>query len=264
MDPGRIAELLQPFLHSPLGPSHPEGRKNEEPGVLSAAQLESISTYINMLLRWNSRINLTAIRDPEEIVPRHFGESLYAARHLFRTGRSPEEREGASVEREPGRAVGPLAPGAVRVADLGSGAGFPGIPIKLWAPGIGLTLIESNHKKATFLREITRALTLTSVNIQTLRAEILTGAAFDVVTLRAVERFESILPTAVSLLARRGRLALLIGSAQLTQAQTTLANLAGQFEAPPTWSVPMPIPLSRSRILAVVSLSKPVGDDVPK
>ena len=134
---------------------------------------------------------------------------------------------------------GALAPA---VADLGSGAGFPGIPIKLWAPHISLTLIESNHKKATFLREVARALTLTDINIQTARAETLSAdRKFDVVTLRAVERFESVLPSAAGLLAPQGRLALLISSAQLTQAASTLPNLS--------WSDPKPIPHSRSRIL---------------
>jgi 16S rRNA (guanine527-N7)-methyltransferase len=131
------------------------------------------------------------------------------------------------------------------VADLGSGAGFPGLPIKLWAPQIQLTLIESNHKKATFLKEITRALTLTDVNIQTTRAESLTDEKFDVVTLRAVESFASILPTAASLLAPQGRLVLLIGSPQLPQAQSALPDL--------NWSSPSPIPLSHSRVLVFAS-----------
>ena len=129
------------------------------------------------------------------------------------------------------------------VADVGSGAGFPGVPIKLWAPHISLTLIESNHKKAAFLREITRALTLTDVNIQNTRAELLTPFAYDVVTLRAVERFESILPTAAALVAPGGRLALLISSAQQAQARSALPDLA--------WSDPAPVPQSRSRILLV-------------
>jgi len=136
-----------------------------------------------------------------------------------------------------------------RVADLGSGAGFPGLPIKLWAPNIALTLIESNHKKATFLRELTRALTLTDINIQNARAETLPQATFDVVTLRAVERFSNILPTAAALLAPSGRLALLIASSQLTQAQSILPNLV--------WQSPISIPESRSRILLI-------GDHEPR
>jgi 16S rRNA (guanine527-N7)-methyltransferase len=131
----------------------------------------------------------------------------------------------------------------LNLADLGSGAGFPGLPIKLWAPHIHLTLIESNHKKATFLREVARALTLTDINILAAHAESLTGRQFDVVTLRAVERFQSILPTAATLLAPAGRLALLIGSAQAAPARSTLPNLS--------WSQPEPIPLSRTRVLLI-------------
>ncbi len=132
---------------------------------------------------------------------------------------------------------------AFAVADVGSGAGFPGVPIKLWAPGIALTLIESNHKKATFLKELTRVLTLTNVDIQTARAESVPATSFDVVTLRAVERFESILPVAAGLVAPAGQLVLLIGQSQLPQAKSTLPALS--------WAQPLPIPNSESRLLAV-------------
>ncbi len=210
MDQARIAELLHPFLGTRSPACHSEERRDQEPAVLSTAQLQSISTYINILLRWNARINLTAIRDPEEIVTRHFGESLFAARHLF-----------------PPIPSAPTSLKVYKVADLGSGAGFPGLPIKLWAPQISLTLIESNHKKAAFLKEITRALTLTDVNIQNTRAEtiaetITINDRYDLVTLRAVERFETTLPTAAALIAPAGRLALLIGSAQEPTARASL------------------------------------------
>jgi 16S rRNA (guanine527-N7)-methyltransferase len=240
MNTVRIAELLEPFLRVPIAapgasklagschsdtpdPCHSEPAKaGEEPAVLSPAQLQRISTYIDILLRWNVRINLTAIRDPEDIVTRHFGESLFAAARLF-----------------------PLAPRveSATLADIGSGAGFPGLPIKLWAPHISLILIESNHKKAAFLREVTRALTLTDIDIRNARAETLTGSAFDVVTLRAVERFESILPIAAGLVAPAGRLALLIGASQENQARASLPHLA--------WSEPVPVPRSRARVLLV-------------
>jgi len=214
----RIAKLLEPFL----------GSTNDQ--RLTTNDLSSISTYIDILQHWNARINLTAIRDEEEIVTRHFGESLFAARHLF--------RRCAAV---------PAVVKAPEVADVGSGAGFPGIPMKLWAPEIHLTLIESNHKKATFLKEATRALTLTGVNIQAARAESLAGAAFDFVTLRAVERFESTLAVAASLVGPSGRLALLIGQSQLRKAQLALPNL--------DWSPPIPIPNSQSRTLVIACKS---------
>jgi len=210
MQPAQIAELLEPFIaqaQSPIPNAH--------------GLFQDISMYIDILLRWNAKMNLTAIRQPEEIVTRHFGESLFAARHLF-SDRAPKGRP--------------------RVADLGSGAGFPGVPIKLWAPQISLTLIESNQKKATFLREIARALTLTDINIQNARAETISDR-FEVVTLRAVERFDSILPTAASLLAPGARLALLIGEDQVPATHHTLQEMA--------WSDPLPIPQSQSRVLLI-------------
>jgi 16S rRNA (guanine527-N7)-methyltransferase len=206
--------------------------------------LERISTYIDILLRWNARINLTAIRDPDDIVRRHFGESLFAARHLFPDPANSAAAQAHALALDP--VVNDQRPATndrPTVADVGSGAGFPGLPMKLWAPQISLTLIESNHKKATFLREVVRALTLTDVNIKNARAEVLSGTAFDLVTLRAVEHFESILPTAATLVAPGGRLALLIGSSQMADALTSLPHLA--------WATPIPIPLSRTRVLAV-------------
>ncbi|MFZ0942179.1 MAG: RsmG family class I SAM-dependent methyltransferase, partial [Candidatus Sulfotelmatobacter sp.] len=124
----------------------------------------------------------------------------------------------------------------------GSGAGFPGIPIKIWAPDIALTLVESNHKKATFLREVAHALTLTDINIQNARAETV-SAVFDVVTLRAVERFANILPVAAQLLAPTARLALLISAKQLDATYSALPNFA--------WAQPDPVPQSQSRVLLI-------------
>jgi 16S rRNA (guanine527-N7)-methyltransferase len=252
MHPARIAELLQPFLnpcHSDRSPSAarrveacPE-RSRRDPAVLSPAQLNHISTYIDILQLWNARINLTAIRDEEEIVTRHFGESLFAAQHLVpRPPSAISALKGFDVESASGQRR--TTNDRIRVADLGSGAGFPGIPIKLWAPETAVALIESNHKKATFLREVIRALTLTNINVFPARAEQLTTTdptLFDVVTLRAVERFTEILPTAATLLAPGGRIALLISSSQLDKAHSTLPNLS--------WQPPLPIPQSTNRIL---------------
>jgi 16S rRNA (guanine527-N7)-methyltransferase len=264
MDPARIVPLLQPFFTS----SYIEDRAVDGSAELSPIQLHSISTYIDILLRWNSKINLTAIRDPEQIVTRHFGESLFAARHLFPANTqammggpfghvsdfSGSGRAGLQGRVKSETELGACPPVANHqrpttnaqpsLADIGSGAGFPGIPIKLWAPHISLTLIESNHKKATFLREVARALRLTDINIQDTRAETVPPASFDVVTLRAVERFASILPIVANLVAPGGRLALLIGATQLDSASQTLGNDYLWFE-------PQPIPSSTARVLAI-------------
>jgi 16S rRNA (guanine(527)-N(7))-methyltransferase GidB len=138
-----IAALLEPYLVPP------------------AAILPQLSAYLDLLLKWNARTNLTAIREPEEIVRRHFGESLFAARHL-----------GAEVE---------------TLLDLGSGAGFPGLPIALLRPGIRVTLAESQHKKASFLREAVRTLGI-SAEVWADRAESMPSESrFHTVALRAVD-----------------------------------------------------------------------------
>ncbi len=216
METAHIARLLEPFLDAPLPPS----------------ALDQISMYIDILQQWNARINLTAIRTPEEIVTRHFGESLFLARHLF-----PADRSRTPVLRLP-----------TTVIDIGSGAGFPSLPLKIWAPEISLTLVESNHKKAAFLREVSRKLAFTHINVMTVRAETVTTPA-QLVTLRAVEHFDLILPTAVQLLAPQGRLALLIGTSQLPSLLTQ----------PLTWCAPIPIPQSQARVLAIGVREAKVG-----
>jgi 16S rRNA (guanine527-N7)-methyltransferase len=243
MKPARIAELLAPFLTAGASPAQ-----------LSGIQLDQISIYIDLLLRWNARINLTAIRTPEEIVTRHFGESLFAARHLLPCGAdsgSPARPVSACwgegtpvrVAAEPGKEVSVTCdPVPARsMVDLGSGAGFPGLPLKIWSPQSPVTLLESSHKKVAFLREVIRLLTLTSINVFAGRAGTYPAASAPLVTLRAVERFESILPVAAALVAPEGRLALLIATPQISAAQ---AN-------PLAWAAPIPIPQSASRVLVV-------------
>jgi len=202
MEPSRITELLMP---------HTVGL------ALPPAIFDQLSAYLHLLLRWNAKTNLTAIRDPEQIVTRHFGESLFAAGVLFGSeganlGVSRAERSGVE---------GPAfsdnrqltTDNSSTLADLGSGAGFPGLPIKLAFPSLQVTLIESQNKKATFLKEVIRALKLEGLDVYSGRAEQW-GKQADVVTLRAVERFDAVLPIATKLLAPGGRFCLLIGAAQ--------------------------------------------------
>jgi 16S rRNA (guanine527-N7)-methyltransferase len=238
MDTARIAALLHPFLE----PSLPE------------AMLDQISTYIDLLLRWNARINLTAIRHPEEIVTRHFGESFFLAHHLFQPPSHPERSQAKSEAIGSAKSKGcselaegdPYSSTAPHVLDIGSGAGFPALPLKLWAPHIYLTLIESNHKKAAFLREVARALTLTNIDVISDRAEVLAARPdfprTQVVTLRAVEHFAAILPQAVTLMAPNATLALLIGAAQIPLL-TTLTTLK--------WHPPIQVPHSHTRVLSI-------------
>src|SRR2546422_7987166 len=102
-------------------------------------QVVQVQLYLRLLLTWNTKVNLTAIQDPLEILYRHFCESMYAADAV------------------------PLQNG--RLADIGSGAGFPGLPLKILRPQLDLHLVEANIKKATFLAEVIRELVLRDVRV---------------------------------------------------------------------------------------------------
>lgn len=199
MDIAAIAQLLEPFI------------------TLDETRLRAISKYIDLLLKWNARMNLTAIRMPEEMVQRHFGESFFAANYLL-SQRLLEKS----------------------VIDLGSGAGFPGVPFAMLAPDVQVTLIESNQKKATFLRELIYLLELKNARVFGDRAESYAGSS-GLVTMRAVEKFDKALTSAQRLVESGGRLALMIGSSQMAGAQES----APQVE----WGDPVAIPGGHSRVL---------------
>jgi 16S rRNA (guanine527-N7)-methyltransferase len=187
---------------------------------LTEVQLDQISDHLDLLLKWNSKTNLTAIRDPEEIVRRHFGESLFAGRMLYPNAESSDET----------------------LIDFGSGAGFPGIPIKILVPTLQVTLIESQNKKATFLREVIRALGLKEIQVHVGRAEQ-SGLTANTVTMRAVEKFEESLPVAASMVEPGGRFALLIGAAQVGKAKSLTPLIP--------WSEAVRIPGSEQRVLLI-------------
>lgn len=139
---------------------------------LTSSLLAQLSDFLDLLVRWNARTNLTAVRFPQEMVRRHFGESLFTGMHL-----------------------GKELP--ANLLDLGSGAGFPGVPIALLHPSLPVTLAESQNKKATFLREVVRTLRLQQVEVWAARAEALSPSqTFHTVTLRAVDNMEAALAAA--------------------------------------------------------------------
>lgn len=208
LDSPTIARLLEPYAS------------------VNPARIESISKYINILVKWNARINLTAVREPAEIVTRHFGESLFAARHLLR----PDSRS--------------------MVADVGSGAGFPGIPMAMWDPQAKVTLIESHGKKAAFLNEVIYQLGLENAKVFSQRAEEFPEKS-ELVTVRAVEKFEVVLPVVARLLQPEGRLGLMIGAGQVGTARAILKSLA--------WTDPVSVPGGHSRVILVGTKVVEVG-----
>jgi 16S rRNA (guanine527-N7)-methyltransferase len=153
----------------------------------SGEQVAQVQKYISMLLFWNQKVNITAIQDPREILFRHFCESMYGA------------------------VVGRMESG--RLADVGSGGGFPGWPIKILVPDLEVLLIESSVKKATFLAEVVRELGLESVRVLVERyEEVGEGVApLDYVCSRALGDYEKLLGWAASPTTAAGAVMLWIG-----------------------------------------------------
>lgn len=162
-----IARLLAPF------------------GAVSAGELRLFQAYLELILKWNAKFNLTAVREPEQIVTRHFGEGVFAAVHVSDGTRS--------------------------LMDLGSGVGVPGVPVAIMRPEILVTLVEAHGKKAAFLREVVRGLGL-NAKVRAERAESL-QEQFDVVALRAVERMGEVLPLALKRVREGGQILVLAGPA---------------------------------------------------
>jgi 16S rRNA (guanine(527)-N(7))-methyltransferase RsmG len=143
--------------------------------TLTDGQIHRLWQHYEILLRWNSKINLTSIPPGEEMVIRHYCESLFFGAHF------PGD---PGFPRDPGF---PCDPGAIAVADLGSGAGFPGAPVAILQPTWRVTLLESNQRKAVFLRESTRG--LPNVSVLARRAES-TPTTFDWLVARGVDQKE--------------------------------------------------------------------------
>ena len=160
--------------------------------ALSDAQTDQVIAYLGLLLRWNEKINLTSIRDPADGVRRHFGESLYLGRAAELSG---------------------------RLLDIGSGAGFPGLCLKILCPGLSVTLLEPVAKKRGFLKEVARVCGMSGGEVRRERLEEFAGlpgsaGAFDSATARAVGNFEELIPQASHCLEPRGRLFLWVSQRQ--------------------------------------------------
>lgn len=164
--------------------------------TLPPPALSQLSCYLELLLRWNLRINLTGLRDPETIVRRLFGESLRIARAVELRG---------------------------RLVDIGSGAGFPGLALKLVAPEMRVTLIEARQKKCAFLKEVVRQCGFSHVEVVAKRFEEWArreeGTA-DLITTRAVTVDAKLLQAAKTLLAPAGK-AILLTTPELARAIQT-------------------------------------------
>jgi 16S rRNA (guanine527-N7)-methyltransferase len=203
-----MKDLSPPEIASLLAPYYP---------IKDRRLSDQIGAYIALLLDWNRKISLTAITDPVEIVKFHFGESLFAA---------------SAVDILNGR-----------LADVGSGAGFPGIPLAMAIPGVQATLIEANAKKAAFLSEVARRLQLSNVAVVRNRMEDVTQiGTFDFVCARALGKHASLMRWSLGRLTQKGKLVLFLGGSDAQQVSNTVGW---------NWELPIRIPgTSRRYILS--------------
>ena len=157
------------------------GREFAPHGSLTTEQLDALEAHYNLLTQWNARLNLTRIESVEDAVRLHYCESLFVGTRL--------------------------PAGALRIVDVGSGAGFPGIPIAIWRPESTITLVESHQRKGVFLREASR--NLRNVSIVTDRAENV-KAEYDWLVSRAVS------PDEVRKLKLANNFSILVGSLEVS------------------------------------------------
>jgi len=186
--------------------------------TVSASQIVQIQTYLQLLLTWNEKLNLTGIRDPLEILYRHFAESMFAA------------------------SVVPLREG--RLADVGTGGGFPGMALKIISPALHVSLVEANTKKAVFLAEVIRELQLSDATVLVSRYEELAEelVPLDYVVARALGHVEEFLRWAGSPALAARQVVLWVGGRDLDQVRTHKG-----WE----WQDPVAIPRSLRRFLLV-------------
>ncbi|MEA3337170.1 MAG: 16S rRNA (guanine(527)-N(7))-methyltransferase RsmG [Chloroflexota bacterium] len=220
---------------------------------LSSTQLEAFDLYRAELLAWNQRFNLTGITDPDEVDTKHFLDSLSVLVGLTRIdGRSVADRLGS----------------VARAVDVGAGAGFPGLPLKLVWPGLKLTLVESTGKKCRFLTHIVQQMKLQDVTVVQARAEDFGQgegrASFDLAFARAVNRLPILLEYTLPLLHRGGYLIAQKGRDPQEEASASdhaLRTLGGEVQD----ILPVTVPgLDAQRTLITVAKVRKTPQEYPR
>lgn len=179
--------------------------------ALPAEAIAQFEQYLELLLKWNARMNLTAVREPDVILRRHFLECIQCAQAL------PEGVESTLL-------------------DYGSGAGFPGIPIAICRPELRVTLAESQRKKAAFLREAVRSLGLTAAVFDGRVEDMEPERTFSFVTLRAVDRMADAAADALHRVTLGGWLVIFATRGSETSIMGGLPGIEWQLKLPLEWT----------------------------
>ncbi len=182
-------------------------------------QLEQFFEYMNLLIEWNEKMNLTAITEPEEVILKHFIDSITILKDI----------EDSS-----------------KVVDVGTGAGFPGIPLKIMKPSIKITLVDSLNKRLIFLQEVVNKLQLENVEIIHARAEEFGQnkkyrESFDVATSRAVANLSTLSEYLVPLVKVGGKVISMKASEagqEINDAKKAIEVLGGRIEKIDEFNLP--------------------------
>lgn len=173
--------------------------------ALDAATVTRLLAYLALLLKWNKTYSLTAITEPERMVSHHLLDSLAALTPI--AGAQPR-----------------------RLLDVGSGGGQPGIPFAIVRPDWQLTLLDSNHKKTTFLRQAVIELGLSNVQVVCDRVESVAGEPFDLITSRAFADLGDFVRLTRQLLAPKGQWAALKGVQPFEEIAALPADIASRIQ----------------------------------
>lgn len=189
--------------------------------ALKDSQIAQLVAHYELMMRWNRRTNLTRIVTPEEAARLHYGEALLGAQFVG---------------------------GAQSLLDIGSGAGFPAIPLAVMLPDVAVTALEANHKKALFLEEAKDTLKLTNFKVASARLENFDLSPFDLLTSRALDRAEDLLPQVLKRMTAEQRLMLYCAPAMIDHLKLSGAE---------KYQIDIhKIPASAARLIAIFSSSE--------
>lgn len=186
--------------------------------ALDEEQLSRLARHYAMMVEWNRHTNLTRILDPAAAARLHYAESLFAAQFLH---------------------------GARRLLDVGSGAGFPALPIAVARPEVEVTALEANQKKSLFLHEAKDALRLENFRVARARVEEFDVSPYDVLTSRALDRADELMPRLLRRLSAPQKLILFCAPEMVDRLRAARPCVVATHR----------IPASESRLVAIFSFA---------
>ena len=203
-------------------------------------QLEQFFAYMNLLIEWNEKMNLTAIIEPEEIVLKHFIDSITILENIESENKTKNECENKSENKKENKNEN------IKIVDVGTGAGFPGIPLSIMNPTLKITLVDSLNKRLIFLQEVVDKLNLKNIEIVHARAEEFGQnkkyrEKFDIATSRAVANLSTLSEYLIPLVKVNGKVISMKASEaqqEISDAKNAIKILGGNIQKIEEFNLP--------------------------